>query len=669
MKRIANVFILVLLVLMSVNMLQAQTAEFDTVSIYDLQYVPDPGTDDASLFLGDTVVVKGLVMHGPRDLWVGARWAAYIVDPDSFPNPWSGFFIIQHDTINGVNTLFGFVEEGMEVYFTGVVSTYYGFTQMALLDQPADLVPVDILSPANPIPDPVLLNSTDLSTNAEAEQWESMWVRIEDAVIVSNGVSSNKASITDDTGGLTYLDDYFMYFRSRFDDNIFEWPTTGTNINAQGFIRQTNVDEYGINPRTIEDLETLSNPPEISDVVRNPGNPASRTPVTVTATLVDNVSISSGTLHYSVDNADFVDVPMTVAAGDTFSAVIPGQPDGSFVRYFVTAEDNEADTAISPGDTSRSIYFYVIRSSGLTIKDLQYTHGYPEDASGYEDIEVTVQGVITSDSSHFLNSYYIQDFTQEDAKWSGIWVRDYNHHAFQIGDMVEVTGTVEENYGVTRIADVDSAAGAVLISSGHTVEPTVVTTGEIANGGANAEAYESVLVKVENVTVSSEDLGYGEFGVDDGSGEVAGDDLARHFEGSYGDLLPQDAHVKSITAIHYYSYSFYKILPRHNTDIVNVTAIDENSGANVRSFVLNQNYPNPFNPQTTISYELHKACDVTLDVFNILGSKVASIESARQPAGSYSYTWNAANHASGIYYYRLSTSLGQSLTQKMVLLK
>jgi len=671
MKRIANYFILVLLLLVSVTMLQASTsaAPYDTVSIYDLQYVADPGSDDASLLLGDTVVVKGLVMHYPRDLWVGARWAAYIVDVDSFPKPWSGFFIIQHDTVGGANTLFGFVEPGMEVYFTGEVATYGGFTQLALLDQAADLVPVEIISTDNPVPDPVLLNSTDLSTNANAEQWESMWVRIEDATIVSNGVSSNKASLTDDSGGLTYLDDYFMYFRSRFDDNIFNWPSTGTNVNASGFIRQTNVDEYGINPRTEDDLEVLSNPPEISDVLRNPGNPASATDVTVTATLVDNVSISTATLHYSVDGADFLEIPMTVAAGDTFSAVIPGQANDSFVRYFITAVDNESDFAISPGDTSLAVNFFVVRDGGLSIMDIQYTHGYADDASGYDDYEVTVQGVITSDSSQFANTYYIQDFSQANAMWSGVWVRDYNHHTFQIGDLVEVTGTVEENYGVTRIADVDSASGATLISSGNTVTPTVVTTGEIASGGENGEAYESVLVRVENLTVSTADFGYGEFGVDDGSGELRGDDVSREFVGSGNGQFTDGDVIDAIVAVHYYSYGDYKILPRDNADIIGHTDI-ENPGNNVpQSFELQQNYPNPFNPSTTISYRLTSANNTELSIYNLVGQKVATIVNTRQAAGQYSYEWNAGNFASGVYFYQLTVGNDISTTRKMILIK
>ncbi|MFA5052300.1 MAG: T9SS type A sorting domain-containing protein [Patescibacteria group bacterium] len=86
------------------------------------------------------------------------------------------------------------------------------------------------------------------------------------------------------------------------------------------------------------------------------------------------------------------------------------------------------------------------------------------------------------------------------------------------------------------------------------------------------------------------------------------------------------------------------------------------------TFSLSQNYPNPFNPATVISYSLPEATHVTLDVFNILGQKVATLINENQTAGEHNCTWVAREQASGIYFYRLATD-HESVTKKMVLLK
>lgn len=70
-------------------------------------------------------------------------------------------------------------------------------------------------------------------------------------------------------------------------------------------------------------------------------------------------------------------------------------------------------------------------------------------------------------------------------------------------------------------------------------------------------------------------------------------------------------------------------------------------------FGLHQNYPNPFNPVTVIRYELAKATNVKLEVFNSIGRKVAVLVDARKPAGFYRAEFDGAGLASGIYYYRL----------------
>ncbi|MEW6195815.1 MAG: S8 family serine peptidase [Bacteroidota bacterium] len=73
-------------------------------------------------------------------------------------------------------------------------------------------------------------------------------------------------------------------------------------------------------------------------------------------------------------------------------------------------------------------------------------------------------------------------------------------------------------------------------------------------------------------------------------------------------------------------------------------------------FKLEQNYPNPFNPSTVISFSLAKDGMISLEVFNLLGEKVATLVNDYRPAGKYTVNFDASKLASGIYLYRISSA-------------
>ena len=103
---------------------------------------------------------------------------------------------------------------------------------------------------------------------------------------------------------------------------------------------------------------------------------------------------------------------------------------------------------------------------------------------------------------------------------------------------------------------------------------------------------------------------------------------------------------------------------------ISIRSVSESTGLDEKPLVfgLNQNYPNPFNPSTTISYSIKEAGAVTINVYNLMGQNVATLVDETKAAGHYSVRWNAAGHASGMYYYRLEAN-GQAITQKMTLIK
>jgi len=86
------------------------------------------------------------------------------------------------------------------------------------------------------------------------------------------------------------------------------------------------------------------------------------------------------------------------------------------------------------------------------------------------------------------------------------------------------------------------------------------------------------------------------------------------------------------------------------------------------AYELAQNYPNPFNPSTTINFTILNSEFVTLKVYNIIGSKVATLVNENLSAGSYRFNFDAQNLASGVYFYELKAgNFGE--IKKMNLLK
>jgi hypothetical protein len=83
---------------------------------------------------------------------------------------------------------------------------------------------------------------------------------------------------------------------------------------------------------------------------------------------------------------------------------------------------------------------------------------------------------------------------------------------------------------------------------------------------------------------------------------------------------------------------------------------------------IEQNYPNPFNKQTTIRYSIPEPKDVRLEIFDILGRKVATLVDETQPKGIYKETFDSQGYASGIYFYRIILD-GEVTTKKMTLIK
>ncbi|MDD5426109.1 MAG: CARDB domain-containing protein [candidate division Zixibacteria bacterium] len=113
------------------------------------------------------------------------------------------------------------------------------------------------------------------------------------------------------------------------------------------------------------------------------------------------------------------------------------------------------------------------------------------------------------------------------------------------------------------------------------------------------------------------------------------------------------------------------IIWQSNTNLIKISTLyaqSEPEDIIPEKFSLYQNYPNPFNPYTEIGFDLPSPCNVKLEIFNIMGQKVATLIDKNLEAGHHTLQWDASNQASGVYFYKITA--GDIVeTKKMVLLK
>ncbi|MBD3167869.1 MAG: T9SS type A sorting domain-containing protein [candidate division Zixibacteria bacterium] len=99
-----------------------------------------------------------------------------------------------------------------------------------------------------------------------------------------------------------------------------------------------------------------------------------------------------------------------------------------------------------------------------------------------------------------------------------------------------------------------------------------------------------------------------------------------------------------------------------------LTDIDgDNSSLPSKVFLLT-NYPNPFNPSTRIEFSIPESGKAKIEIFDLMGRRVATLVDGKLEAGRHHLVWNAEGIASGIYFCRLSSG-DDTIVRKMGILK
>lgn len=710
-------------------------------TIIEVQTVPNDSLaigHDRSLKVGDTVTVTGRVVApavvnaSGNDFRILLRGSSSrtIYIQDTTNGMFGGIIVRQGDTISNTGILN--LDSGMKVTVTGVVGEFpdiisSGASQLALdINEPIQILPTVKKRPA---PIPVNVSDFDSAGNVRflgGEKYEGMYVELTNLTVgpQSSLGSRNIRRLIDAQGNFIYLRDFSNFF-SIGPSPTWGWtnwtpPSIGANVNyIRGVIINSayadgnnSLYPYVIVPIYPNDFQLGNTPPFISSVSRNPGIPKPGNVVTVNAVTTDTldspVSVDSCQLFYRVNRGAYTRVHMT-PSGSIYSGQMPAQGNGTLVEYFIRAKDNQGATRLNPSDTSRSTYFYYVRTSDtMTIKDIQYT---PNNGgfSAYNGYSVYTEGVVTADTSDIpAFSFSGNGGSQTSPRrviiqdpniaggWSGIWISGNATDALVKGQRVKIYGQVSESNGMTSIT-VATSGDIQVISSGNplpnfeNITPGVVANNKI-DGDTTAEKWESVLVKFPNqvviscVNAPSNDGCTSEFPVPDTAfrrnfgeifivqpgeniearielqdgnhNKVNGWDpaLANYYNTSLpGSLMYKWDGISFLQGVMYYGFNHYKLIPRTNADFGSIIAV-EPIGEVATQFWLKQNYPNPFNPSTNIIYNLPAAADVNIKVYNLLGQEVRTLVNALQNRGRHEVMFNSEGLASGMYIYVLEAS-------------
>ncbi len=248
-------------------------------------------------------------------------------------------------------------------------------------------------------------------------------------------------------------------------------------------------------------------------------------------------------------------VPMvasTPAVDGTASFTIPAEAEYSAEYKLRVADAADGDPAAESGT------FEVIPV--VTIHQIQ-SEADVDGNSNYVGDFVKTGGIVSAVKS--TSNFFVQ---AGEGAYTGINVYESNH-GLAVGDSIVIVAKVAEQYNMTQLSNVVQISN---VGSFPTWAPSLVNTGDVN------EMYECVLVTVENAEVIDNTLGYGEFSVNDGSGDVIVDDAI------YSYTLPENGMLfASLTGPVEFSFSNFKILPRTADDYVLL-----NNDASLATFTL-----------------------------------------------------------------------------------
>lgn len=714
MKRISLFLILLALSFGVFAQTVATIQQVQTVSAADLA-----NCIDSTSYKGQQVKVRGTVVTGYglavsgagaplRNIWIKSGTGAFsgldIFCVSADPGAADITNLVAGDSVEIIGTATEFGPTGGPAVETELISI-----------QSATVIGTGVM------PKPDVITIADLNDMAQVnnlptgEQWEGDFVELHNvevvAVVYFSGNTRVSFNVKDAAGNMLNVSDRFLVQHLPATGGTFVPPSVGTVFDTlKGIIMHSpngcknfNGRGYELHPFDISHYSVAVGPPNITNIALNPGVPTSSQSPVVSATITDaDGTVVNATLYYAVGatNLNYTAVPMTAGAANSYTASIPPQTSGSFVKYYITATDDSSMTTAQPNVPGNvNPLAYVVKDNGLDIYDLQYTP-FSDGNSIFMNKPVTVTGVVTA-SAEPNNLGYV--FIQQEGPlaWGGIMcIGNTALSSLVVGDKVTISGDVKENFGCTRLENISAVSK---IGTG-TIAPLALNPSVFAAYNvATNEMYEGMLIKLQGtgsaklfVTDNNADdpANFAEYRV--GNDTLAPDDGCRIIAGrqtgsAYSSLnvsfvndvlwattdgimnvTPKVVNIgdcmNSVTGIMYYSFSNMKLMPRNDADF---NTYDDNcDGLSVAPELLAKvqitAYPSPANEVLNVRFNLPTLMASSIELFDLTGKKIAT-QSFSGVSGEVSV--NTSNIAAGTYILNVVSDNTLIFKDKVVIVK
>jgi len=416
-------------------------------------------------------------------------------------------------------------------------------------------------------------------------------------------------------------------------------------------------------------------------------------------------------LYFQVDNGEFIPVIMTLSEGNTYEGIIPSQPDGSEIGYFIQANDESGRVAAHPFMGPLDPHTFVVGEPIPPELNINPTSFEVELALGETTTEILELSNIGGGEINYTIEIDVPVNREEDRNISGSTI-ECSHDEFYVGETVTWTFTVYNASTDDEWLDeiyIDFPPGVIVNSSTNFVGGSagdLVSDGAVGDGaeirwyddnGSWGNIYDGESASAEvDVTIIQNFVGDIDI-----TYEISGDDYGSEPHTVYGnielinvgeiitwidldsyegDLLGDETDIINVyfdanglePGEHVCALVVYD--DRRNETIIPVTltlgtGISDNDLEN--NAILLGNYPNPFNSSTTISFfTADNAEDAEITIYNLKGQKVKqfSINDRRS-----SIIWDGKDYndnpvSSGIYFYKLKSGKFNEM-RKMILIK